>query len=65
MADTALHLVERVFPEVPVRQWVCSLQWRLLVLMVYDKQLFADVLDVFVLELRRSYKISAKDLLII
>ena len=25
MSDTALHLVERVFPEVPIRQWVCSL----------------------------------------
>jgi hypothetical protein len=25
MADTAAHLVDRVFPEVPVRQWVLSL----------------------------------------
>ncbi len=25
MADTALHLVNKVIPEVPVRQWVCSL----------------------------------------
>jgi hypothetical protein len=24
MADTAAHLVDRVFPEVPVRQWVVS-----------------------------------------
>jgi hypothetical protein len=25
MADTAAHLVDRVVPEVPVRQWVLSL----------------------------------------
>ncbi|KIG14059.1 Transposon-like protein [Enhygromyxa salina] len=29
MADVAAHLVDEVFPEVPVRQWVCSLPWRL------------------------------------
>lgn len=34
MADTAAHLVDRVLPEVPIRQWVLSLpfglhyQWR-------------------------------------
>jgi hypothetical protein len=29
MADTAAHLVDRVFPEVPVRQWVLSLPYGL------------------------------------
>ena len=29
MTDTALHLVERILPEVPLRQWVYSLPWRL------------------------------------
>jgi len=29
MADTAAHLVDRVLPEVPVRQWVLSLPWQL------------------------------------
>ena len=48
MADTALHLVERVIPEVPVRQWVCSLPWRLRVLLGYDKRLCAEVLEAFV-----------------
>jgi acyl-CoA synthetase (AMP-forming)/AMP-acid ligase II len=41
MADTALHLADKVIPEVPVRQWVCSLPWRLRVLLGYDKRLFA------------------------
>jgi hypothetical protein len=29
MADTAAHLVDRVLPEVPVRQWVLSLSFAL------------------------------------
>jgi hypothetical protein len=28
-ADTVAHLVDRVLPEVPVRQWVLSLPWQL------------------------------------
>ena len=60
MADTAVHLVERVIPEVPVRQWVCSLPWRLRVLLGYDRRLCAAVLEVFVIELSRSLKRRAK-----
>ncbi len=33
MSDTAVHLAQKVIPEVPVRQWVCSLPWRLRVLL--------------------------------
>ena len=40
----ALHLVERVIPEVPVRQWVCSLPFRLRYLCGYDRKLYAGVL---------------------
>jgi hypothetical protein len=29
MSDIAAHLVDEILPEVPVRQWVCSLPWRL------------------------------------
>ena len=29
MADTAAHLVDRVLPEAPVRQWVLSLPFSL------------------------------------
>jgi len=60
MADTAIHLVEKVIPEVPVRQWVCSLPWRLRVLCGYDRKLCAEVLEAFVLELSRSLKRRAK-----
>ena len=60
MADMAVHLVERVIPEVPVRQWVCSLPWRLRVLLGYDRRLCAAVLEAFVIELSRSLKRRAK-----
>ena len=63
MADTALHLVEKVFPEVPVRQWVCSLPWRLRVLCGYDRKLCAEVLEAFMVELARSLKHRAKSAL--
>ena len=29
MADTAAHLVDRVLPQVPIRQWVLSLPFAL------------------------------------
>lgn len=48
MSDVAAHLVDEVLPEVPVRQWVCSLPWRLRYPLGYDRRLCADVLDAFV-----------------
>src|SRR5438034_199998 len=48
MADTAAHLVERVLPIVPVRQWVLSLPFALRYRMVYDAHLTSDVLNVFI-----------------
>jgi hypothetical protein len=46
MADTAAHLVDRVFPEVPVRQWVLSLPHPLRFLLGYDRTLCGEVLGV-------------------
>jgi len=60
MNDAALHLTERVLPEVPVRQWVCSLPWQLRYVMGYDRQLCAAVLAAFAAELSRSYRHRAK-----
>jgi hypothetical protein len=61
MADTALDLVERVFPVgVPVRQWVCSLPWRLRALCGYDAQLCAAIVRAFVDEVSRSLRRRAK-----
>ncbi|MBM4223907.1 MAG: transposase [Gammaproteobacteria bacterium] len=60
MTDSALHLVERVLPEVPLRQWVCSLPWRLRYLCGYDRKLCADVIGAFVNEVMRSLRRRAK-----
>ena len=48
MADTAAHLVDRVFPEVPVRQWVLSVPYALRYRLAYDSCLVRDVLQIFV-----------------
>jgi hypothetical protein len=44
MADTAAHLVDRVFPVVPVRQWVLTVPWALRYRMAYDAVLTSTVL---------------------
>ncbi len=48
MADTAAHLVDRVFPELPVRQWVLSVPYALRYRLAYDSSLVRDVLQIFV-----------------
>ena len=48
MADTAAHLVDRVFPRVPVRQWVLSFPHALRYRLAYDAQLTTDVLRIFI-----------------
>jgi hypothetical protein len=47
MADTAVYLVDQVFPQVRVRQWVLSLPIQLRWRLAYDRQLTFDVLGVF------------------
>jgi len=44
MADTAAHLVDRVLPPVPVRQWVVSLPHPLRYRLAYDSALCGEVL---------------------
>lgn len=48
MADTAAHLVDRVFPEIPIRQGVLSLPFALRYRLAYDAHLVRDVLHIFV-----------------
>jgi hypothetical protein len=60
MADTAAHLVDRVLPEVPIRQWVLTLPYPLRYRCAYDAKLASDVLRAFVralfAELRRRVR---------
>ena len=48
MSDTAAHLVDRVLPEVPVRQWVLSLPHALRYRLAYDHRLCSAVLRLFI-----------------
>jgi hypothetical protein len=48
MAERAAHLVDHVFPEVPVRQWVLSLPYRLRYVLAWDHALCRAVAGVFV-----------------
>ena len=47
MAETAAHLVDHVFPIVPVRQWVLSIPFVLRYRLAYDSGLLSDVLSHF------------------
>jgi hypothetical protein len=47
MADTAAHLVDRVLPEVPVRQWVLTLPYPLRYRCAWDAHLTTEVLRAF------------------
>src|SRR5438034_6593816 len=61
MADTAAHLVDRVFPRVPVRQWVLSLPFALRYRLAYDSEMVTAVLVVFIRALFGLYRRMARD----
>jgi hypothetical protein len=46
MAERAAHLVDHVFPDVPVRQWVLSLPYRLRYRLAWDHDLCRAVVGV-------------------
>ncbi len=47
MAERAAHLVDHVFPDVPIRQWVLSLPYRLRYRLAWDHDLCRAVVVVF------------------
>ena len=47
MAESAAHLVDRVLPEVPIRQWVLTLPYPLRYRCAYDARLTSEVLRAF------------------
>ena len=61
MVDTAAHLVGRVFPRVPVRQWVLSLPFALRYRLAYDSTMTTAVLQVFIRSLFGFYRRLAQD----
>jgi hypothetical protein len=48
MAERAAHLVDHVLPDVPIRQWVLSLPYRLRYLLAWDHDLCRAVVGVYV-----------------
>jgi len=61
MVDTAAHLVDRVFPRVPVRQWVLSLPFALRYRLAYDSKMVTAVLQVFIRSVFGFYRRLACD----
>jgi Putative transposase/Transposase zinc-binding domain len=47
MSDTAAHLVDRVLPDVPFRQWVLSVPHALRYRLAYDARLLGQVFGIF------------------
>jgi ribosomal protein S27E len=60
MAEKAAHLVDYVFPVVPVRQWVLSLPFDLRYMMAWDHRLTRRILRAFSRELEKYYRKKAK-----
>ncbi len=58
--DTAAWLVDRVIPEVPVRQWVLSLPYRVRVLCAYDPAICAGVRRILVRAVSGFYEGKAR-----
>jgi hypothetical protein len=61
MADSAAHLVDRVLPPVPIRQWVLSVPFALRYRLAYDARLASDVLGVFVRAVFASLRRRARN----
>ena len=61
MSDAAAHLVDRVLPAVPVRQWVLSLPFELRGLAAFRADALSVLNRLFVEEVSRRYVARAKD----
>ncbi len=61
MAESAAHLMDHVFPEVPVRQWVISFPWRLRYLLALDVDLCRAVRRVFMRAVFGFYSRKARE----
>ena len=61
MAETAAHLVDHVFPRVPVRQWVLALPKRLRYFLQRDTRLVNPVLRIFLAEVEAALRCCSPD----
>lgn len=61
MNEHAAHLVDRVLPRTPFRQWVVTLPWELARAVAYDSRLASGVFGLFADELARWYTTCARE----
>jgi hypothetical protein len=61
MAERAAHLLDHVFPDVPVRQWVLSLPYRLRYQLAWNHDVCRGVVAVFVRAVLRCLRARARD----
>jgi len=61
MAERAAHLIDHVFPDVPVRQWVLSLPYRMRYQLAWDHELCRAVVGVFVRAVLGFLRARARD----
>jgi hypothetical protein len=60
MAEKAAHLVDHVFPKVPVRQWVLTLPPPLRYLLAYNAKICSEILSSFLKAVFRHQRHKAK-----
>jgi hypothetical protein len=60
MCNTAAHLVDRVFPAVPIRHWVLSLPFELRGLAAVDARVLAALARIFADAIAVRYRASAR-----
>jgi len=61
MVETAAHLVDQVFPQVPVRQWVLSFPKRLRYFLARDADLLNRVLRIFLKSVEKALQLCCPD----
>ena len=61
MVETAAHLVDQVFPQVPVRQWVLSFHKRLRYFLARDADLLNRVLRIFLKSVEKALQSCCAD----
>ena len=60
MAERAAFLVDHVLPRTSYRQWVLSLPFNIRYILAYNAELRAKVLGIFVRQIHRWYRFTAK-----
>ncbi len=61
MRERSLHLVDRVFPRAPIRQWVLSVPFEVRYLLAYKPDLLTQMLNIYVRAISAFIKKQARE----